>query len=71
MKKKETFDPFPSDDLDDFDSLEARIRGEEILLSEEYRKTKEQRAVTEELKDQEINKRLKELKESIHRRSKK
>ncbi|PWT90026.1 MAG: hypothetical protein C5B54_07915 [Acidobacteria bacterium] len=71
MKKKEPFDSFPSDDLDDFDSLEARIRGEEILLSEEYRKTKEQRAVTEELKDQEINKRLKELKESIHRRSKK
>ncbi len=56
----------PAAELDDFDSLEAKIRGEEILLGEEYRKAKEERAIKEELKEHELTKRLKQLKEAIH-----
>ena len=52
------------DDFDDFDSIEAKIRGEEILTQEEAKSLKERRAVDEEFKKLEVERRLKNLKES-------
>jgi len=51
------------DDPDDFDSIEAKIRGEEILVEEETKRMKERRAVDEEFKKLEVEKRLRDLKE--------
>jgi hypothetical protein len=53
-----------TDNPDDFDALEAKIRGEEILSQEEAKLLKERRAVDEEFKKLEVEKRLKDLKES-------
>lgn len=53
-----------NDNPDDFDSIEAKIRGEEILIQEEAKLLKERRAVDEAFKKQEVERRLKELKES-------
>jgi hypothetical protein len=49
----------------DFDSLEEKIRGEEILLEQEGKLAKEDREVRKKLNDTEIDRRLKALREKI------
>ena len=63
MKKKSYLPPeLPSDDFS-FDALEAKIRGEEVLNREEAHREKEERAIAKALKEQEVERRLRELKE--------
>ena len=49
----------------DFDSLEEKIRGEEILLEQEGKLAKEDLEVRKKLNDTEIDRRLKALREKI------
>jgi hypothetical protein len=49
----------------DFDSLEEKIRGEEILLEHEGKLAKEDQEVKKKLNDTEIDRRLKALREKI------
>jgi hypothetical protein len=49
----------------DFDSLEEKIRGDEIMQNEEFKKIKEEREVKKKLDDGEVDRRLEELKKKI------
>jgi hypothetical protein len=72
MKRKPTDLP-PSTSFDsefvtnpmDFDSLEEKIRGDEIMQNEEYKKIKEEREIKKKLDDSEVNRRLEELKKKV------
>lgn len=60
--------PFnPSSALDhlDFDSLEEKIRGEEILIEGETRNQREARDIKKKLEKTEIDRRLEELRKKI------
>lgn len=73
MKSRKTPIPPPSTSFEpefvtnpmDFDSLEEGIRGDEILMNEEYKKIKEERDVKKKLDDSEVDRRLEELKKKI------
>jgi len=49
----------------DFDSLEEKIRGEEVLLEQEGKLAKEDHEVKKKLNDTEIDRRLNALREKI------
>jgi hypothetical protein len=57
--------PLPGTSDWDFESLEEKIRGEEILLESELKLTKEEREVKKKLDSIEIDRRLKALREKI------
>ena len=66
--KKNPPSPFDQDPLGngmDFDSLEEKIRGEEFLTDEEFKRAKEEREVKKKVDEYEVNKRLEELKKKI------
>jgi hypothetical protein len=63
--KKSPFDPDPLGNGMDFDSLEEKIRGDEFLTNEEFKKAKEEREVKKKIDEFEVNKRLEELKKKI------
>ncbi len=73
MKSRNKPTPPPSNPIEpeyatnpmDFDSLEERIRGDEIMRNEEYKKMKEEREVKKQLDEGEVDKRLAELKKKI------
>jgi len=49
----------------EFDRLEDRIRGEDILAAQEGKKAKEQLEIKKKLTDKEIDRRLEELKKKV------
>jgi hypothetical protein len=49
----------------DFDSLEEKIRGDEFMQDEEFKKVKEEREVQKKIDEIEVDKRLEELKKKI------
>jgi hypothetical protein len=57
--------PVPGTNDWDFDSLEEKIRGEEVLLEAEQKLAKEERAVKKELDNSEIDRRLEALRNKI------
>ena len=77
MPKKKPAGPPPStaptnfssaiDNLD-FDSIEEKIRGEEILVEGETRRAREAHDVKKKLDQAEINRRMEELKKKIDRK---
>lgn len=48
-----------------FDAAEDRIRGEEIIMKGDLQKAKESRQVKKALDDQEVNRRLEELRRQL------
>ena len=52
----------------DFDSIEEKIRGEEILVESETRRAREAHDVKKKLDQAEINRRMEELKKKIDRK---
>jgi hypothetical protein len=73
MKSRKPTYPPPSTSFDpefvtnpmDFDSLEEKIRGDEIMGNEEYKKIKEERERKKKLDENEVDQRLEELKKKI------
>ena len=73
MKSRKPTDLPPSTSFDpefvtnpmDFDSLEEKIRGDEIMGNEEYKKIKEEREIKKKLDDSEVDRRLEDLKKKI------
>ncbi len=58
----------PFDDLGnpiDFNSLEEKIRGDEFIQNEEFKKVKEERDVQKKMDEIEVDKRLEELKKKV------
>ena len=49
----------------DFDTMEDKIRGEEILLKEDLQKAKTARDLKKKMDDQEVDRRLKELRKQL------
>jgi hypothetical protein len=58
-------DRVPSTGNLDFDALEDKIRGEELFLKEGLQKAKAERELKKKMDDQEIERRLKELRQKI------
>ena len=58
--------PLPTPSEWDFDSLEEKIRGEEVLLEQEGKLAKEDHEIKKKLNDTEIDRRLKTLREKIN-----
>jgi hypothetical protein len=55
------FDPGQFENEINFDSMEDKIRGEEILFSNENQKLREHQKITKELTDKEVDARLRDL----------
>jgi hypothetical protein len=49
----------------DFDSMEQKIRGDEFMQNEEFKKVKEAREVQKQIDEIEVDKRLEELKKKV------
>jgi hypothetical protein len=67
-KRPKTRPPFDPDSVSnslDFDSLEERIRGEDLILDTETRKSREAADVKKKLDAGEVDRRLAELKKKI------
>lgn len=62
---KPPFNPATALDHLDFDSLEEKIRGEEILIEGETRSQREARDIKKKLEKTEIDRRLEELRKKI------
>jgi hypothetical protein len=56
---------FPAPGEWDFDSLEEKIRGEEIILAAEQKLSKEENDIRKKLNETEIDRRLKSLRDKI------
>lgn len=76
MKSRKQSTPPPSPSFDpefvtnpmDFDSLEEKIRGDEIMQNEEFKKIKEEREVKKKLDEGEVDRRLEELKKKVKKK---
>ncbi len=70
-RNKKPLPPSPFGDLDafandmNFDSIEEKIRGDELLQNENLKKIKEERDVKKKIDEIEVDKRLAELKKKI------
>lgn len=49
----------------EFDAMEEQIRGEEILVAEESAKAREEQKIKKALNDQEVDRRLEDLRRQL------